>query len=925
MSRFSILARLVFLSAVLLAVLFATNVFLSRQLARDAQILTEEARVVSIIKMANAANRSFGDLKYWLTDLAVSLLVRSENKAREAEAELETHLAGLESYDPETVAFVRQEVDALMEQAIMAVDAYTEDQRVLGNSLMARARTHITAVDERLADLVNRLETEAVARTDATLRATSRAVDLSRIMVVAAVLVGLGLTILVLRSITTPLRKLVGAMTAITEGNLNVPIPEQSHDEIGAMARTLGLFRDSLLERNRLEAEREKADAERRKAQARLVEAIEVITEGFALYDANDRLVICNSRYREMYADVPIAIQPGVAYRDVIAAAAESGVISEARGRIDDWLENRMAIHLHPGEPYEHQRTDGQWLKISERKTDDGGIVGVFTDITDLKTREAQLGELVDSLAQARDQAMQATRTKSQFLANMSHELRTPLNAVIGITEMLQEDAEDLGQDDFIEPLGRIHDAGNHLLHLINQVLDLSKIEAGRLQLHIEEFDLGALIGNVVATAQPLAAKNRNKLTTNCPDDIGMIHADITQVRQIVLNLLSNACKFTEDGDVTLDVEREKAEPLDRIRVSVRDTGIGMTPGQQEKLFEEFTQADSSTTRRYGGTGLGLAISQRLARLMGGDIEVVSAPGVGSTFTAWIPIEVTAPEDEEEAAAENLKRLTNAATAEGRPDKARSDVVLVVDDDATVRDLMQRALSRDGFRVVTADSGEEGLRLAKELNPFVITLDVLMPGLDGWGVLQRLQQDPETATIPVVMLTILDDRNRGYALGAADYLIKPFDREQMGRVLTKYRSDAEQCALVVEDDRATREMLRRLLIGDGWQAETAENGRVALDLLKDRKPDLILLDLIMPEMDGFEFLAALRDMQEYRDVPVVVVTAADLTEDDHRRLNGGVERILPKAAYDREQLLDELRELIGDMAVRRSPVGKETG
>ena len=923
MSRFSILARLVFLSAVLLAVLFATNVFLSRQLARDAEILTEEARIVSVIKMANAANRSFGDLKYWLTDLAVSLLVRSEIKAREAEARLEEQLAGLEPYDPETVAFVRQEVDALMEQAIMAVDAYTEDQRVLGNSLMARARTHITAVDERLADLVNRLETDAVARTNATLRATSRAVDLSRIMVVAAVLVGLGLTILVLRSITTPLRKLVGAMTAITEGNLNVPIPEQSHDEIGAMARTLGLFRDSLLERNRLEAEREKADAERRKAQARLVEAIEVITEGFALYDANDRLVICNSRYREMYAGVPIVIQPGVAYRDVIAAAAESGVISEARGRIDDWLENRMAIHLHPGEPYEHQRTDGQWLKISERKTDDGGIVGVFTDITDLKTREAQLGELVDSLAQARDQAMQATRTKSQFLANMSHELRTPLNAVIGITEMLQEDAEDLGQDDFIEPLGRIHDAGNHLLHLINQVLDLSKIEAGRLQLHIEEFDLGALIGNVVATAEPLAAKNRNRLTTNCPDDIGMIRADITQVRQIVLNLLSNACKFTEDGDVTLDVVREKAEPLDRIRLSVRDTGIGMTPAQQETLFEEFTQADSSTTRRYGGTGLGLAISLRLARLMGGDIEVVSAPGVGSTFTVWIPVEVTAPEDEEEAAQENLKRLAHAA-AESRPGKARSDVVLVVDDDPTVRDLMQRALSRDGFRVVAAENGEEGLRLAKELNPFVITLDVLMPGLDGWGVLQRLQQDPDTASIPVVMLTILDDRNRGYALGAADYLIKPFDREQMGRVLSKYRSDAEQCALVVEDDQATREMLRRLLIGDGWKTETAENGRVALELLKDRTPDLILLDLIMPEMDGFEFLAAIRDMPEYRNVPVVVVTAADLTEDDHRRLNGGVERILPKAAYDREQLLDELRELIGDMAARRAPAVQQS-
>ena len=277
------------------------------------------------------------------------------------------------------------------------------------------------------------------------------------------------------------------------------------------------------------------------------------------------------------------------------------------------------------------------WLKISERRTADGGIVGVFTDITELKDRELQLGQLVDRLAVARDAAMEATVAKSRFLANMSHELRTPLNAIIGITEMLMEDAEDSGDQGAREPLDRIARAGKHLLQLINEVLDLSKIEAGKLEMNYEPVVLASLVGDVVGEAEPLAAKNGNRLVVDCPPDIGTVRTDPMRLRQIMLNLLSNACKFTEQGSVSLSVGRSRADGDDWISIRVVDTGIGMTSEQLGRLFQEFSQADSSTTRKYGGTGLGLAISDRLCRIMGGSIDVESKPGFGTTFSVRLP------------------------------------------------------------------------------------------------------------------------------------------------------------------------------------------------------------------------------------------------------------------------------------------------
>jgi signal transduction histidine kinase/CheY-like chemotaxis protein/HAMP domain-containing protein len=910
MSHVSIRARLVFLAIVLLSILLVLSVYLGRELARDSQALGEEAGLVSVLQTANDASKHFGDLRYWLMDLAVSLLVRSQQNADDARSALEDDLKALAPLNPEGVATIKHEVDALVAQALKAVDAYTNDQRVVGNALMAQARDHVMTVQGEIDKIVDGLQQQSLSRRDASLRNAESAVRASIIGGIIALALAIGLTALIVRSINVPLRRLEQSMTAITRGQLDVSIPSAGRDEIGAMVGALSMLRDSLIERDRLERERMHAEASAKRAQEQLCEAIEAISEGFALYDADDRLVISNQRYREMYAGLDVEVKLGTRYEQIIGAAAAAGLIPVASGRIETWLADRLERHRHPQGPYEQQRAGRKWLKISERRTAEGGIVGVFTDISELKERELQLGELVDRLAVARDEATQATLAKSRFLANMSHELRTPLNAVIGITEMLIEDAEDSGGADTLEPLRRISRAGKHLLELISDVLDLSKIEAGKLEFHYEDIDLRRLVDDLVGAAQPLAARNGNRLDVHCRAAIGTIRSDATRLRQIVLNLLGNACKFTEKGTVSLAFERSRADGAEWLDLRVADTGIGMTQEQLATLFQEFTQADSSTTRKYGGTGLGLAITDRLCRMMGGSITVSSEPGRGTTFAVRLPAEGAVPPAEDDAVV-----ATDTDEQAASRVKPRTNRVLVIDDDATVRDLMRRALSREGFDVVTAADGEEGLELARELRPSVITLDILMNEMDGWSVLQAIRADPALADIPVVMVTILDEKQRGFALGASAYLTKPVDRARLAAALEPFKAKgANRRALVVEDDDVACEMVRRLLIGEGWIVRTARNGRHALARLAEETPHLILLDLLMPEMDGFEFLAKLRECGEWACIPVIIVTAADLTGEQRRCLQSGVEHILQKTAYAQDDLLAEIRSITGRYA-----------
>jgi two-component system, NtrC family, sensor kinase len=509
---------------------------------------------------------------------------------------------------------------------------------------------------------------------------------------------------------------------------------------------------------------------------------------------------------------------------------------------------------------------------------------------------EQKVEERTREVEEKSRQLEMASQHKSQFLASMSHELRTPLNAIIGLTEMMITNAARFGTEKAAEPLRRVHRAGSHLLGLINQVLDLSKIEAGKLELSPDWVNLAPLINEVVDTARSLAEQNNNRLVVKSQENLGSLTVDPMRLRQILLNLLSNACKFTKQGEVTL-LARKVIDQGNWVEFTVSDTGIGVTPEQQAKLFEEFTQADSSTARQYGGTGLGLAITRKLARMMGGDVTLSSEAGKGSTFSVRLPA--------------NTDVSAEAPISPERNRSTRADCVLVIDDDATARELISNHLKADGFSVVTAAGGMEGLKMAKELQPTAITLDVMMPDLDGWSVLAALRQNPELADIPVIMVSIVDEHRRGIALGAAGYLTKPIDRERLHLLVRRFMAPAGPTrVLMVEDDAVQRERMLGWLEHPQWIVREAANGREALGLLQEEKPDVILLDLMMPEMDGFEVVAALQKDAGWRDIPVIVITSLDLNAKDRERLNSGVQSVLVKDKFRPEDLVERIRRLM---------------
>ncbi len=756
--------------------------------------------------------------------------------------------------------------------------------------------------------------------------------------------VALTLTILT-RKLVEPLRLLTAGADRIRQGELS-PISVSRKDELGALADAFNRMTDRLRETL--------TDLKRKEEHFRsLIEnASDVITT------LNDEGMIC-------YESPSVKRMMGYESEEISASRRLSEFV-----HLDDLPEVKKIFEevvRNPGiirsVEFRFRHKDGSWRTfecIAKKPTPEAEIIINWRDTTE--RREAQ-----KELEQAKEEAEDANRAKSDFLAKMSHELRTPLNAIIGYSEMLVEDAEDMGDEalleDAVPDLKKIHSAGHHLLALINDILDLSKIEAGKMELHLESFHVSTLVRDVASTIQPLLEKNANTLEIHCADGLGEMVADLTKIRQALFNLLSNACKFAKQGSITLSVTKEMLEspaspdalparegetseflsvtadepgigvtgeglltlnaaanPKEELRpwflFTVRDTGIGMTPEQMGRLFQAFSQADASTSRDFGGTGLGLLITKRFCEMMGGDISVESEHGKGTRFTFWIPEKVGQQRGAPKVEPHASQRVSEEA-----------HTVLIIDDDPTVRDMMKRFLDKEAFHVETASGGEEGLRIAREMRPDAITLDVMMPGMDGWAVLTRLKADPELADIPVIMLTIMDEKNMGYALGASDYMTKPVDRNRLAAILKKYRrGDPPFRVLVAEDYAATREMLGRMMEKEGWAVSEAENGRVALERIAVEKPDLILLDLMMPEMDGFQFVSELRNNEAWRSIPIVVITSKDITDEDRLRLNGYVQAILEKDAHTREELLGEVRDLVAaGVRFSKKMKGKDEG
>ncbi|MCG2634045.1 MAG: response regulator [Gammaproteobacteria bacterium] len=537
-------------------------------------------------------------------------------------------------------------------------------------------------------------------------------------------------------------------------------------------------------------------------------------------------------------------------------------------------------------------------------------------ELTDLaQSFNNMAGALETALGEARSarrNAEEANRSKSEFLANMSHELRTPMNAIIGYSEMLQEDAEDMELSDFSDDLKKIQGAGKHLLSLINDVLDLSKIESGRITLFNETFAVHVLLDEVVATTQPLVAQNSNQLKLEVDEHLGAMNSDQTKIRQTLLNIMSNASKFTENGTITLRATELPGPTQPMIKFEVIDTGIGMTPAQQARVFDAFTQADASTTRKYGGTGLGLTISKRFCEMMGGDITLTSVPGQGTTFTVLLPRDAE-------------QKTATPASQTAQTQVIQEAAVLVIDDDTTMQELISRTLEREGLTPVIASSGEEGLRLAKTIHPRAITLDVLMPEMDGWTVLTRLKADPETRDIPVIMLTMLDEQEVGLALGANGYLTKPLDRDKLTGFINQFCQDQESGRLlIIDDDPTARALMRKAVQNGSWSVTEAANGREGLEQLTKQIPDLILLDLMMPEMDGLEFLQHIRGKPEWTGIPVAVITALDLDDSSRAWIEQRVGAVIDKTAYSPEELASRLRQTLGHMYSPQSHTNETT-
>lgn len=536
-----------------------------------------------------------------------------------------------------------------------------------------------------------------------------------------------------------------------------------------------------------------------------------------------------------------------------------------------------------------------------KRTHKDGHLIDVDIHALPVKFEGKQIGYIalyndITELERARREAEKANQAKSSFLANMSHELRTPLNAIVGFTRIVKRKGEGVLPGKQVDNLDKVLVSSEHLLGLINTILDISKIEAGKMEVQLANFALGPLVDMLMTTTQPLVRQDTVRLETVVPDNLPPIYSDQDKVKQILINMLSNAAKFTLEGQIIVSVEQVE----DRFDIKVTDTGAGIASDALEHIFEEFQQADTSTTREYGGTGLGLSISRSLARLMGGDLTVSSEVGKGSTFILTLPV--------------RYRKIASLSTTQAIEDKpvtsADARIVLVIDDNLDAINLMRQNLEEAGYQVITATSGDEGVAKAKKYQPFAITLDIMMPKKDGWQVMHDLKADPDTRGIPVVMVTIVDNKTLGFRLGAADYLVKPLDEDQVLASLERLENsnggDKLKCLLVVDDDSNVIDMVEQLLDDSGYNIMVASDGKDALEKIAKDPPDVILLDLMMPKLDGFGVIDCLRADERLRQIPVIVLTVKSLSKEEQENLFKSAVKIIQKQGLSDKQLLSEI-------------------
>lgn len=519
---------------------------------------------------------------------------------------------------------------------------------------------------------------------------------------------------------------------------------------------------------------------------------------------------------------------------------------------------------------------------------------------------EQKIRERTKELFFAKEKAESAAQAKSEFLANMSHELRTPLNAIIGFCEILIEDATELKQEGVVSDLEKIHTSGIDLLALINDILDLSKIEVKKIDINISSFEMKNLVNSVKTTLEPYAKINRNKIQINLPKKSIVVSSDELKIRQILFNLLTNACKNSEESDINLTITRETVKKAQYIVFKVQDFGVGIPKNKMKEIFEPFNQGNVTDNSKLKGTGLGLTISKTYSELLGGYIHVKSKEGIGSTFTSYILQDY----NRDKVKSEEYK-IVETPQIVPFPQKGK---ILVIDDDINFLDLIDRRLTKEGYLVFTANNGQSGLNKANKIIPDIIILDIVMPDMDGWTVYKKLKKTPLISQIPVIIVTIGDYEKMAKDFGVVDFLAKPIKWNTLNVILSKYKIISKsKHILVIDDDSATRIILRKMLVKDGWRVDEAENGKVAFDRIKKEKPELILLDLLMPVMDGFKFLKVIKAEHSLIDIPIIVITSKDLTADDYSYLTANVDRVIQKGDYTRKEIINRI-----DIAIKES-------